>query len=164
MKALETFPQRIQDGIILHRKIDGFMDSHPLVLQGKVRLRPNHGKFSPIIMDLFYDHFLARKWIHHSDEQLDKFIQNKYNLIEHHWEILPQRIKHLFPYMKESNWLASYQHVNDLQQILANMDKRMLYNSQMKQSVIELNQYYSLFEEEFDEFMLEIKQFVKENS
>ena len=56
---LSMYPPRVQDGIILHRGIDRYTDSHHVVMKSKLRLRPKYHKYAPVIVDMFYDHFLG---------------------------------------------------------------------------------------------------------
>ena len=60
--AMNDFSEGIQKGIILHRAIDTFTDSHNEMQKSKERLRPRYKKYAPVITDIFYDHFLAVNW------------------------------------------------------------------------------------------------------
>ena len=110
-KAHEKFPAPIQKGIILHRRIDSFTDSHPIVLESCKRLWDKYRHYSPVIIDIFYDHFLAANWKNYSELQLDEFADNCYRLIENNVENLPEKIKIMLPYMKAHNWLVNYAQV-----------------------------------------------------
>ena len=91
--AISKYPEQIQKGIRIHREIDSFTDSHPLVKKGTKRLHPNYGKFAGIIVDIFYDHLLADNWEQYSEIPLVEFAQAQYNLITKHWNHLahPER-------------------------------------------------------------------------
>ena len=66
-KKYTTYPQKIQEGIILHRKIDSFTDAHPIVKKSASRLFSKYGHYNSVIVDILYDHFLAKNWKAHED-------------------------------------------------------------------------------------------------
>ena len=68
-RQLPNFTEGVQRGIWLHRAIDAFTDSHPVVKQSTKRLHPFHHKYAPVIVDIYYDFLLAKNW--------DKFYQLK---------------------------------------------------------------------------------------
>ena len=77
-KAYLNFPLEIQKGIILHRKIDDFTDSHKVVGNSKNLIRHHQNKFTPVVMDVFYDYFLAKNWEEYSTVDLLSFTTNIY--------------------------------------------------------------------------------------
>ncbi|MEX0290603.1 MAG: DUF479 domain-containing protein, partial [Flavobacteriaceae bacterium] len=66
-KKYKHLPERVQKGVILHRAIDTFTDAHPTVRQSSKRLHENYSHYSRVIVDIFYDHFLAKNWKNYSD-------------------------------------------------------------------------------------------------
>src|SRR5690554_6869802 len=91
-KTYENYPKGIQTGILLHRGIDTFTDAHPIVRQSTKRLHKNFGHFSGVIVDVFYDHFLAKNWKTYSNEPLEEYVQRFYGLLQRHYDSLPKRI------------------------------------------------------------------------
>lgn len=157
----ERYEPGIAAGIELHRAIDHFTDTHYVVKNSKNRLRPVYRHYSGVIIDMFYDHFLARNWQHYSDEPLTDFALRAYRLIEEHEPILPEKVKHLMPYMTKGNWLVNYGQIQGLEQALKGMTRRSTYDSKMNESVKELNLYYVDFENEFTSFFPELEQHCK---
>ncbi len=78
---IEKFPSSIAKGILLHRGIDTFTDAHPIVHQSTARLHKNYSHYSGVIVDILYDHFLAKNWSKYSDEPLDKYVRDFYELL-----------------------------------------------------------------------------------
>ncbi|CAM3911172.1 acyl carrier protein phosphodiesterase [Flavobacterium branchiophilum] len=161
-KHFETYPKDIQIGIVLHRAIDTYTDAHPVFRQSKHRLHQDFGHYSGIIVDIFYDHFLAKNWSQFSDEKLSDYVQNFYQSLYTHWDFLNDKTKHLLPYMKVQNWLESYQSLEGLHQILVQMDKRMQNESNMSAAIAVLKKYYNEFETEFFEFFINLQSFSNE--
>lgn len=161
-KKYKKFPPQIQKGILLHRGIDSYTDSHPTVKQSTARLHQNYGHYSGVIVDILYDHFLAKNWNHYHDLSLEKYVENFYDLLQKNFDMLPNRIQRMMPYMIADNWLLSYATVEGISTILEQMNVRTKGKSKMNFAVLELKQYYTEFETEFTSFFDELILFSKE--
>ena len=95
-KTYSKYPLEIQQGILLHRKIDSFTDHHPIFKKSVSRLFPTHRHYSRVIIDIFYDHFLAKEWNTYSNIPLNTYINDFYSLLNDNYEYLPKRIKAFF--------------------------------------------------------------------
>jgi acyl carrier protein phosphodiesterase len=155
-KNFDTFPMEIRKGIILHREIDTFTDAHPIFRQSTKRLHANYHHYSGIIVDIFYDHFLAKNWSKYSDEKLDHFTERFYQSLTDNYDSLTLKTQKMMPYMIDHNWLLSYQTIEGIENVLVKMDNRMKRDSNMRFSVAELRTFYSDFEQEFTGFFEEL--------
>ncbi|MCX7549911.1 ACP phosphodiesterase [Xanthomarina sp. F2636L] len=155
----KTYPKDVQIGILLHREIDTFTDAHPIVRQSTKRLHKNYSHYSGVIVDIFYDHFLAKNWSNYSEIPLDIYVQNFYEITKKHFEILPERTLHMMPYMISGNWLLNYASIEGIQSVLEGMNRRTKFISGMNKATVELKQYYKEFEEEFTLFFKELISF-----
>lgn len=153
----KDYPPRISEGIMMHRYIDQFTDSHELVRQGRQRLFDKYRHYSGVIIDMYYDHFLANLWEDYSEKSLLSFSGQVYKKIESNFQILPVKSQYLFPFMKKRNWLLSYSSTYGIGQALTGMSKRIKHDSKLEESIDELHEYYDLFKEEFQQFIVEIK-------
>ncbi len=160
-KQFEHFPADVQRGILLHRFIDTYTDSHDIFRTSTKRLHERYHHYAGVIVDIVYDHFLAKNWSNYSDEKLESFISRFYNSLHDNYDILTEKTQDLMPYMIGRNWLLSYRTVDGIHQILTQMDRRSKNISQMQYAVEELNEYYDEFEEEFTLFFEEIKKQAK---
>ncbi|MAP80933.1 MAG: ACP phosphodiesterase [Aequorivita sp.] len=156
-KRYQKFPPAIAKGILLHRAIDTFTDSHPIVHQSTARLHKNYGHYSGVIVDILYDHFLAKNWSTYSVVPLDEYVENFYKLLRKNFTILPARIQRMMPYMIADNWLLSYATVEGIGKILTQMNVRTKGVSKMNLAVEELVTYYDDFEKEFTLFFEELR-------
>jgi len=152
----EKFDYEIKKGILLHRYIDSFTDSHPIYRQSKHRLHDKYGHYSGVIMDILYDHFLAKNWSKYSDEKLEDYANDFYQLLQTNHTILTERIKVMLPYMIAKNWFVSYATINGLEMILFQMDNKTENKSNMQGAIVELKKYYAEFETEFFLFFQEL--------
>ena len=156
--SYDVYPEEIQKGILLHRSIDSFTDMHPIYRQSKHRLHEKYGHYSGVIMDIFYDHFLAKNWSIYCDEKLEDYADDFYHLLKYNYEILTEKVKNMIPYMIASNWLVSYASIDGLQMIMFHMDHRTKNRVDMHESIVELLENYIEFENEFTLFFDELRQ------
>ena len=158
-KSYEVYERDIKRGILLHRAIDSFTDMHPIYRQSKHRLHSKYGHYSGVIMDIFYDHFLAKNWRLYSKIPLEEFTTDFYILLETNYEILTDKVKSIIPHMRNKNWLLSYSTIDGMQTIMNQMNYRIKNRVPMDESIQELKEYYTEFESEFKLFFTEIQAF-----
>lgn len=158
----KQFPTEVQKGILLHRSIDTFTDAHPIFRKSKHRLHELYGHYSGVIMDIFYDHFLAKNWAAYSDEKLEDYAERFYQSLQDNYDWLSPKVQKMMPYMISRNWLVSYATVKGIGMILFQMDHRTKNRVSMQNSVKELEQYYTEFESEFTAFFEELRAHVKQ--
>jgi len=163
-KHYDYLPADVQKGVLLHRAIDTFTDRHPIFRQSTKRLHERYHHYAGVIVDVFYDHFLAKNWQKYSTEKLDVFINNFYQSLRDNYEILTDRTKEMMPPMISANWLWEYQFKEGIARILFQMDRRTKNNSKMQYSVEELQEYYAEFESEFTTFFEDLRTFVQQKS
>lgn len=161
-KKYLNFPSGIQKGIILHRSIDYFTDTHPVVRQSTSRLFKNYSHYSAVIVDIYYDHFLASNWSNYSETPLEIYIADFYLLLEKNFSILPEPIQRFFPVMVEENWLLSYASIEGIQKILYQMNIRTRGKSKMDKAVKDLQDNYKDFEGDFNTFFPDLQKFTKQ--
>lgn len=161
-KRYKKYPLDIQKGILLHRHIDTFTDAHPTVRLSTKRLHENYGHYSGVIVDILYDHFLAKNWKQYSEVPLPEYIESFYDLLEDNFETLPVRIQKMMPHMIADNWLLSYAKIEGIQKVLNGMNRRTKNISGMNTATVELQEFYTEFEEEFTSFFKELIAFSKE--
>ena len=155
----KLYPTEIQAGIQLHRQIDTFTDAHPLFRQCTKRLHKGYSHYSGVIVDIFFDHFLAKNWTSYSDIPLDVYIADFYKSLSNHIAILPPRFQDLTPIMIEGNWLLSYATIEGIQVVLNGMNHRTKGLSKMNEATKELKEHYDAFEADFTLFFEDLKAF-----
>lgn len=159
-KQYLTYESGIQKGILLHRNIDSFTDFHPIFRQSKKKLVPRYNHYAGVIVDVLYDHFLAKNWSEYSPIPLPVYAHDFYQILNRELETLPEAIQKLTPIMMHENWLVKYQTVEGIRYILTQMDSRTQYLSKMSFATEELELYYPEFETEFTAFFEEIRTYV----
>ena len=160
-KQIERFSEKIQEGIRLHRGIDDFTDKHPIVENSKARIRKRYRKYAGVIIDMYYDHFLASGWENYSSESLINFTRQSYKTLLRHYVTMPARMKRILPFMAAGNWLASYAETDNIALALKGMSRRTKFNSGMENAGEELKLYYHDLKGDFSEFFPEVIKFSK---
>ena len=156
------FSEKIQFGVRMHRAIDVFTDEHPIFRQSKRRLDNKYRLYKGVIIDLIYDHYLAKNWNNYSNIPLSNFSQGVYDLLYNNFDILPDKAQYLLPYMTDQNWLYSYRTIDGIDNIMYNMNKRTKGLSKMDEAVVDLQKNYTIFEEDFSAFFTELITFSNE--
>jgi acyl carrier protein phosphodiesterase len=158
-KQFEVFSSEIKKGILLHRAIDTYTDSHPIFRQSTKRLHSNYHHYAGVIVDVFYDHFLAKNWHLYCDEKLEEFVDRFYKSLHDNQVALTLKTQNLMPYMIKQNWLVSYRSIDGIKQILTQMDHRTKNESKMRFATNELSEFYFEFENEFATFFKDLISF-----
>lgn len=158
-KAYKKFIKDIQIGILLHREIDTYTDKHKTVRQSTKRLHKKYGHYSGVIVDILYDHFLAKNWEKYCKTPLKDYVENFYDSLEEHYKMLPQRIQKMMPYMITDNWLLSYSSIEGITRVLQGMNRRTKNQSHMNEAIHELEVFYDEFESEFTLFFKDLIEF-----
>ena len=154
-----NYSNEMQVGILLHRAIDTYTDAHPVFRRSTTRLHKPYSHYSGVIVDIFYDHFLAKNWLEYSDISLDFFVKQFYESLERNFDILPPKFKHLSPFMINDNWLLGYAKIEGIQSVLNGMNRRTGGRSKMNLATKELQLFYEDFENDFTEFFNDLEAF-----
>ena len=149
----------IQQDIKLHREIDTFTDAHKITRISKRRLHKRYGLFAGIIIDIFYDHYLAKNWSNYSAMPLDIYVNSVYQLLDHQKEILPEKTLQMMPFMIQYNWLYNYQYKEGIKSVLNGMNSRTNNKGQIDLAIEDLYQLDEDFEKDFQLFFEDLRIF-----
>lgn len=155
------YSQAVQRGILLHRRIDGFTDAHPVFRRSRRRVRAPLRRYGGIAVDLFYDHILAATFSDYHDVTLEQFAQRTYRLLEAHRASLPPRLQTIMPAMIGQNWLVSYRGIVGIERALSGISGRLSRPNELAATVEELRHYYDDFAADFREFFPEVAAFAQ---
>jgi acyl carrier protein phosphodiesterase len=154
------FPAGIEAGIQLHRRIDAFTDRHPLVEQARARFPAERRRTSGILLDLFFDHCLARDWAEFASEPLAQFTGRVYRVLAAQPE-LPERLAYIAPRMAAQDWLGSYRDFAVLEQVLLGMSRRLSRPQMLAGAMSELERLYEPLSDDFREFYPQLQVFAR---
>jgi acyl carrier protein phosphodiesterase len=161
-KAKFSYPQRIQDGIFLHRQIDSFTDSHLAIKEAKEVFRPAYRLYSAPLVDILLDHFLANDKTIFPGAELESFTKNVYRDIEGRTMHLPPRFLHVFTYMQSENWLLGYSRKDGMEKSLRGLVRRATYINDSSVAYQLFLSHYELLGELYRIFFPDVKRFAKD--
>ncbi len=159
-KQVLDFPIGIQEGIQMHRDIDSFTDQHEIVQQSKERLYPKYHKYAAVLVDMFYDHVLAKEWASYSPLRLSSFTQACYLALAKQREIYPESVQRMYDHMSTHDWLNSYANLDGMQRALSGLAHRASFDSKMDEAIVDLERDYDLYKNEFELFFPKLHEFV----
>ena len=155
------YPPEIAKGILLHRQIDSFTDSHRVINECIVKLRPGFGKYSGIVIDIFLDHFLAVNWHTYSIEKLSFFTKRFHAILLSNFFQLPSRVKLFVPFLIQNKRLQSYGSFQGIENTLRIMVKHASLPAETDFAMKILEEEYEFFNSAFNEFFPEIIRFIE---
>jgi acyl carrier protein phosphodiesterase len=151
-QQLADLAPAVQEGVRLHREVDRFTDAHPVFLRSKARLDPRVRRFAGVIVDVFYDHFLASRWEAWCEQPLSEFAADVYGMLERRLPELPPRMQYVVPFMIQQDWLTSYRETRHVERALRGMSRRVKRENPLAASAAELEAHYPALGGDFDEF------------
>ncbi|THB76949.1 MAG: DUF479 domain-containing protein [Desulfobulbaceae bacterium] len=152
----------IHRGIELHRAIDRYTNAHPQFKKSKAHLWSRHRHYSAVIIDIFYDHFLARNWHNYSEQSLTDFVQDCYATLQDYESLLPDKARTALMKIIDHDWLMRYETIEGLEIVFAGMAQRARFPSQMGSACEDLQKYYRQFEQECCQFLPQIRNWIDE--
>jgi acyl carrier protein phosphodiesterase len=158
----EQYSIAIRQGIELHRKVDAYTDSHPVVRESKQLISVARRRFAGILLDIFYDHFLAKYWGAYSSITLSDFNQKVYAILSQYQLILPDRLRVALPQMIQQDWLNQYQYISGIELTLNRMAVRVSHKGYVLAGGIEeLKSSYQELDWSFQTFFPELIEYVR---
>lgn len=158
---LKIYPPSVQRGIFLHREIDHFTDTHPLFKACVTELFPTYRHYSRVIVDMYFDHFLAVLWNRFHPLKLSEFSTQFYTKLDTTDIEFSEKTERFIDALITYNWFEQYQTIQGLHSILLQMDKRTRFDSNLANSTTELVEKYSYFQNNFLDFMQDLIRFSK---
>lgn len=157
----DRFTEPIRRGIMEHRRIDSFTDSHPAVAGFRRVLIPDHGHYARIIADVFFDHFLATTWLSWSEEPLPRFLSRVFATLDPRVNDMPERLRHVYPRMRDGRWFQSYATTGGIQGALTQMSGRLSRPHRLETATRHLTDSRAELEAHFRRFFPDVIQFAR---
>jgi acyl carrier protein phosphodiesterase len=163
-KYLENeFEYSIKQGILMHKKLDTFTDSHPDFLNSRKRISSTNRRLAGVLIDIFYDHFLAKNWSDYSSVSLEEYADNFYKTLKKYSYCLPDKLTRRMPFIIEENWLLSYRDISGIQIAVERIAKRFSNTRHpLINPIDELINNYEDLENDFKSFYPQAIQYANE--
>ena len=155
------FSEDIQTGILLHRNIDMFTDQHTIVRLSASRFQSRYARYSGVITDIVYDHYLANNWKDFSDLPLRDYVNRMHNVMLNHFEILPERLQNYLPGFMNERWIERYATLEGIRDVLDTMSKRTSLPNETEFAISVVEAFYNDFRHEFFDFFGQLIEFVE---
>ena len=149
---IPTLPPAIQRGIRLHRQIDRFTDFHIVHLTSQQRISDERGRFAGVLIDVFYDHYLARDFPRWHACDLASFVLRAYSAVQTRLPILPHPVPTILRRMIEQDWLSCYAHLDGIDLTLQRIATRLSRPTSLASGIAELRANYAAFDSDFATF------------
>lgn len=150
----------IERALALHRRVDAFTDAHAVVARSRARIPPQRRRYAGIMVDMFYDHCLARDWPRYAALPLDQFAQRVYRMLEVHDSRLPAGLQQMAPFMRRHDWLSSYRELQYVARALERMGERLRRGNGLLGAGEDLAAHNAGLDGDFDEFFPQLIEFV----
>lgn len=154
--TVNLYDGEIRKGIDLHRKIDSYTDSHAIVRSSKSLISPQRRRFAGVLVDVFYDHFLAKNWREYSEVPLRDFASRAYKILQDNRDILPDSLQRVLPIIIARDLLLSYQEISEIGITLARMSARIKRTNNLAGGIEDLTVNYQQLESDFRAFFPEL--------
>lgn len=156
------YPKEVQHGINLHRAIDRFTDEHPATKEAKLVFRPSYRLYSGAMTDVVFDHFLANDETEFDEASLFDFSRETYAELDRQAGWMPERFAHIFPYMKQQNWLYNYRTRWGIKKSLGGVVRRAAYIDDHETAYEIFEEHYQLLDDCFRHLWTDLKPFAKD--
>jgi acyl carrier protein phosphodiesterase len=146
------FPPTIEKGIWLHRRIDTIADREPSFVASRQRIDPLFGHYRGVLVDLFYDHFLACNWHEYHPLPLPAFLEKAHLLLRQQENILPREFRLFLPVIF-TELIPSYRQPAGIGQALQRLATRRAPASPLRNGLSELHAHYDALQDDFRSFL-----------
>ncbi len=157
----KDYAAEVMEGVRLHRFIDAYTDTHPIVRQSKKRISSHRRRFSPILVDIFYDHFLALHWDKYSTAPLLDSTQTYYAHLLKADMPLPTRLSESIQRMPKIELLYSYRTLEGIAHAVDRVATRIRFKNNLYGGVEELENNFTALEADFHPFFEQLQEAVK---
>jgi acyl carrier protein phosphodiesterase len=156
----DRYPPGIRNGIALHRKIDSFASVNCFFVRSKRRIDDSYGHYKGILVDVFYDHFLAKNWQEYSPVPFPEYIRHVRRILADYETVLPEKLRQILPRMFSDNWFLSYRDMEGVASILRRMSGRIARPNPLAAAISELSGNHGLLQADFRCFMPQMMEYV----
>ena len=158
----DRFPPAIRDGIMQHRRVDEFVDTHPAAASFRRVIAAEHGHYARVIADMFFDHFLAADFPRYTGEPLDAFLARTFAALDPHAHTLPGMLRQLYPRIRDEEWLQSYREIEGIRFALSRMSWRFSRKPNLASSTHFLVDARAHLENLFAELWADVTRYTRE--
>lgn len=160
-RAVDALPPAVREGVLLHRQVDRFTDTHPVTNRSIARIHGRWGWYSGILIDVFYDHYLALDWDRYSPQSLREFIDNAYEVLLANRPLMPAAMQAVMQRIVRDDRLMSYRELDGIEQTLLRISRLIQRReAHLERAMNDLRQHFDALRGDFHDFFPELIAFV----
>jgi acyl carrier protein phosphodiesterase len=155
----DELPPAVRQGIVEHRRIDSFTDTHPDIGSFRRIIAAEHGHYARVIGDIFLDHFLVTHFEEMTGERLSRFLGRVWKKMDPHVTTMPGRMGFVYERMRDERWIESYGEISGIRTTLRNVAFRFSRRPDLTPATVLLEEHRPALEHRFRRFFPEVRQF-----
>ena len=155
------FPEKIQQGIMIHRNIDWFTDSHSITKQCKTLFNEKYRHYAGVVTDIIFDHYLAYDWNLFNNTPLNEYTEWVYETLLNHFDILPKGVQKYLPGFFANRWIEEYVSIGGIEKVLNGMSRTTSLPPETEWAIHVFKINYDLIKDQFYDFFPQITEFVQ---
>lgn len=161
--ALDDYPPLVRREIVIHRRVDRYTDTHPLVVDARALFPEGRRRYAGIALDVYYDHCLASTWHRYSDVPLEAFTAPFYAWLLQHLDGLPPRLCAIAPRMAAHDWLGGYRERRNVDRAVARIAMRLSRNGErLVECLHDLRRHEARIAAGFEAFFPQLRAYVEQ--
>lgn len=147
-----NYPESIQRGILLHRHIDFYTDTHPTIHKSKSYLVSTYNHWAGVLIDIFYGHILTLYFKNYTSESLNNFANRVQNVLLDHYEYLTEDTKMFLDYSIKYNRIEHFDKIQTVDEVLKGIAGRTKYVSNIENASADLLYHLENLTRDFEQF------------
>ncbi len=171
-ESINDYPREVQEGILIHRHIDAFTDAHPEVKAAIAILRDQHHKYAPVVLDILFDHILAKDFEQLTGFEISRFAAGAYERLLGFYPFLLQKHQDRLDSMISYRWLEKYHQLEALEDVFLRLKRRARFRGNFEHAIQSYQTHQAALNAHFDSFWPELvaetecfsRQFLSEDS
>ncbi|MBA3664777.1 MAG: DUF479 domain-containing protein [Bacteroidetes bacterium] len=131
----EKYAPAIIEGVLLHRRIDTFTDAHEKFKESKRFFYKGYEKYSGILIDIYFDHLLAKNFDTYSAIPLQQYCDSVYKMYTAHIKQLPPDSARFLDYVLHNNIYFNYSTLEGIERVLYHLSHRINHGILLNTSI-----------------------------
>jgi len=154
-----ALPPKVRAGIALHRAIDGYTDAHADVAAARTLFEPPFRRYAGILLDMWFDHLLARQWSRFGEDDLDAFSDRVRDLLAVNAALVPERMRGFVAYLDANGLPAAYRETAMIGQALRGISRRLTRANPLDEALPVLVALHAPLQRGFEAFFPDLRNF-----
>jgi len=160
-----TLPAQVRAGLLNHRAVDRFTDSHPLVREMKQSFSRKRRRFAGIALDIYFDYLLLEHWQKFEHRAVGELIAEFYQRMEAGQSLMPgENMRRVTRRMIEYDWFGSYRDLDAIAESLDRVAGRIRFANDFDNAIEELQRNHDFICDGFLAFYPQLQRHVAEQA